>query len=306
MSILHTASVGVADHQAPPFPDDPATTIGGTAAVAGAPALVDLKALGLHGRKRHRVPRLAVRVVGPLAVLGLWQLLCTLGVFTQDTIPSPVSVFQAGQQLWDSGQVQSNFAVSLERVGAGLVIGTTIGLALAMISGLFRIGEDLVDPLVQILRSVPILGLVPLVIIWFGVGETPKIFLIALGCVFAVYINTHAAIRGVDANLAEMGEVFGLSRLGMAGRVLLPGALPGFLVGVRLALVGSWLIVVVAEEINAQSGLGYLLAQAQSSYRTDIMVLVLAIYGALGLIADMVVRLLERSLLSWRRGFVAS
>ena len=150
----------------------------------------------------------------------------TLGVFTQDTIPSPVSVVRAGHRLWASGQLQSNFAVSLGRVGVGLAIGTTVGLVLAVISGLFRLGEDLVDPLVQILRSVPILGLVPLVIIWFGVGETPKIFLIALGCVFAVYVNTHAAIRDVDANLAEMGTVFGLSRLGLAGRVLLRAGCP--------------------------------------------------------------------------------
>jgi sulfonate transport system permease protein len=153
---------------------------------------------------------------------------------------------------------------------------------------------------------VPILGLLPLVIIWFGVGETSKIFLIALGCVFPVYINTHAAIRGVDANLAEMGSVFGLSRLGMAGRVVFPGSLPGFLVGIRFALVGCWLIDVVAEEINPGSGLGYLLAQAQNSYRPDIMILVLAVYGCMGLLADLTVRLLERTLLSWRHGFVAS
>jgi sulfonate transport system permease protein len=268
--------------------------------------LVDLKADGLRAGRHRRIPRLAIRIAGPLAVVGLWQLLSTLGVFSQNTIPSPASVFTAGQQLMASGQLQSNFFVSLERVGIGLIIGTSVGLVLALVSGFFRLGEDLLDPLVQIFRSVPILGLIPLVIIWFGVGETAKIFLIALGCVFPVYINTHAAIRGIDAHLAEMGSVFGLSRLGMAGRVIFPGALPGFFVGIRFALVGCWLIVVVAEEINSQSGLGYLLAQAQTSYRTDIMVLVLAIYGCLGIVADLIVRLLERGLLSWRRGFQAS
>jgi sulfonate transport system permease protein len=270
------------------------------------PALVNLKADSLRARRHLRLPRLAVRIVGPLAAVGLWQLLCSLGVFTQDTIPSPASVFRVGLQLIESGQLQTNFAVSLQRVGIGLTIGTAVGLVLALVSGFFRLGEDLLDPLVQIFRSVPILGLIPLVIIWFGVGETSKIFLIALGCVFPVYINTHAAIRGVDAHLAEMGSVFGLSRLGMAGRVIFPGALPGFLVGIRFALVGCWLIVVVAEEINSQSGLGYLLAQAQSSYRTDIMVLVLAVYGGVGIAADLTVRMLERSLLTWRRGFEAS
>ena len=275
-------------------------------AASGALALVDPKANERRRRVRIRIPRLAVRIVGPLLALGIWQLLCTVGVFNPSTIPSPVSVVRAGQQLWTSGELQSSFAISLERVAIGLGIGMVAGVVLALISGFFRLGEDLVDPLIQIVRSVPILGLIPLVIIWFGVGEVSKVFLIALGCTFPIYINTHAAIRGVDAKFAEMGSSFGLSRLGMAGRVVFPGAIPGFLVGLRFALVGCWLIIVVAEEINAQSGLGYLLAQAQSSYRTDIMVLVLAIYGMLGLVADMLVRLLERSLLVWRRGFTAS
>jgi sulfonate transport system permease protein len=277
-----------------------------TEAESGALALVDPKANERRRRVRIRIPRLAVRIVGPLLALGIWQLLCTVGVFNPSTIPSPVSVVRAGQQLWASGELQSSFAISLERVAIGLGIGMVAGVVLALISGFFRLGEDLVDPLIQIVRSVPILGLIPLVIIWFGVGEVSKVFLIALGCTFPIYINTHAAIRGVDAKFAEMGSTFGLSRLGMAGRVVFPGAIPGFLVGLRFALVGCWLIIVVAEEINAQSGLGYLLAQAQSSYRTDIMVLVLAIYGMLGLVADMLVRLLERSLLVWRRGFTAS
>src|SRR5229473_1435980 len=167
---------------------------------------------------------------------------------------------------------------------------------------LFR-SEDLLDPVLQAARAVPILGLVPLVIIWFGVGEVPKIFLIALGCLFPVYLNTYAAIRNVDNKLVEAGRTFGLSRLGLVFRVILPGALPGFLVGLRFALVGSWIIDVVAEEINAQSGLGYLINQAQTTNRTDIMFLCLAIYAVLGVLADVVVRLLERTLLAWRRGF---
>ena len=176
-------------------------------------------------------------------------------------------------------------------------------LLAAVLSGLFWVGEDLLDPVIQAARAVPILGLVPLVIIWFGVGEFPKVFLIALGCLFPVYINTYAAIRGVDVKLVEAGQTFGLNRLGLVRRVILPGSLPGFLVGLRFALVGSWLVDVVAEEINAQSGLGYLINQAQATDRTDIMFLCLAIYAVLGLLADAIVRLLERYLLVWRRGF---
>lgn len=202
--------------------------------------------------------------------------------------------------------LQSNLLISLQRVAEGLVLGVAAGVFLAVVCGLFWMGEDLLDPVIQAARAVPILGLVPLVIIWFGVGEMPKVFLIALGCMFPVYINTYAAIRGVDLKLVEAGQTFGLNRWGLVRRVILPGALPGFLVGLRFALVGSWIVDVVAEEINAQSGLGYLINQAQTTNRTDIMFLCLAIYAVLGVLADAVVRLLERTLLAWRRGFAGA
>ena len=183
---------------------------------------------------------------------------------------------------------------------------SSIGVVLAVVTGLFHLGEDLLDPILQVARSVPILGLVPLAIIWFGVGEAPKMFLIALGCTFPVYLNTFAGIRGVDLKLVEAGKTFGLTRWGLIRQVILPGALPGFLIGLRFALVGCWLIIIVAEEINAQSGIGYLIMQAQTTDRTDIMFVGLAIYATLGLIADLLVRLLERRLLSWRRGFTGA
>ena len=246
------------------------------------------------------------RVVGPLAVLGLWQLVCSLGVFTEVEVASPVQVFDAARQLWDQGALQSNLLISLQRVAEGLAVGISLGVVLAVVSGLFRLGEDLLDPVIHMARSVPILGLLPLAIIWFGVGEAPKIFLIALGTTFPVYLNTYAGIRGVDVKLVEAGETFGLTRWGLVRRVVLPGALPGFLTGLRFALVGCWLIIIVAEEINAQSGIGYLIMQAQTTDRTDIMFVGLAIYAVLGLIADLIVRLMERRLLSWRRGFTGA
>lgn len=257
-------------------------------------------------RRSKRVPRQVRRLVGPLLVLGLWQLVCSLGVFNSVEVASPLAVVDAGRQLWATGELQTNLLISLQRVAEGLVVGVAAGVVLAVISGLFHRGEDLVDPIIQAARSVPILGLVPLAIIWFGVGETPKVFLIALGCTFPVYINTFAAIRGVDSKLVEAGQTFGLRRWGLVRRVILPGALPGFLVGLRFALVSSWLIVVVAEVINAKSGIGYLINEAQSWNRTDIIMLGLAIYAVLGLIADAIVRLLERRLLTWRRGFTGS
>jgi sulfonate transport system permease protein len=236
-------------------------------------------------------------------VLVLWQLLSSTGVISEDVLASPIQVVDAGRELWASGELQHHLAISLQRVLIGLSIGTAVGLALAVIAGLLRVGEYLVDPTVQLLRSIPALGLIPLVIIWFGVGEASKIFLIALGTTFPIYLNTYAAIRGVDGRLVEAGTTFGLGRRGLIGRVILPAALPGFFVGLRFALVGSWLIIIVAEQINAKSGLGYLINQAQAWYRTDIIVLGLVIYGVLGLIADWIVRTLERRVLVWRDGF---
>jgi len=250
-----------------------------------------------------RAPRLVRRAIGPLAAIGLWQLVCSQGLFTSFEVASPVAVLDAARQLADQGVLQSNLLISLQRVTEGLLLGVGTGVVLAVLCGLFWVSEDLLDPVIQAFRAVPILGLVPLVIIWFGVGETPKVFLIALGCVFPIYLNTYAAIRNVDNKLVEAGRTFGLSRLGLVFKVILPGALPGFLVGLRFALVGSWIIDVVAEEINAQSGLGYLINQAQSTNRIDIMFCCLSIYAILGLAADAIVRLLERRLLVWRAAF---
>jgi len=236
-------------------------------------------------------------------VLAVWQLVCSAGVFSSVEVASPLAVLDAARELAAQGVLQSNLLISLQRVAEGVLLGVTAGAALAALCGLFWMGEDLLDPVIQAARSVPILGLVPLVVIWFGVGETPKVFLIALGCLFPVYVNTYAAIRGVDAKLVEAGQTFGLNRWGLVRRVILPGSLPGFLVGLRFALVASWLVDVVAEEINAQSGLGYLINQAQTTDRTDIMFLCLAIYAIVGLLADALVRVLERTLLVWRNSF---
>jgi sulfonate transport system permease protein len=257
---------------------------------------------GKH-RPSVRIPRLLRRFAGPVLVLALWQLACSQRLFSSVEVASPAAVADAARQLWAQDVLQPNLLISLQRVAEGLALGVAAGVLLAVVCGLFWVGEDLLDPVLQAARAVPILGLVPLAIIWFGVGEVPKVFLIALGCLFPVYLNTYAGIRGVDLKLVEAGQTFGLRRWGLIRQVILPGALPGFLVGLRFALVGTWLVDVVAEEINAQSGLGYLINQAQTTNRTDIMFLCLAIYAVLGLLADALVRLLERTLLVWRRGF---
>lgn len=271
--------------------------------MAAAPAAVLVRPAPARAHRGFPLPRWARRLIAPLVVLGLWQLICSEGVFTPIELASPVAVVDAGRELWAEGQFQSNLIISLERVAVGLALGLAIGVTLSVLSGLFHWGEDLIDPLVQAARSVPILGLLPLVVIWFGIGEAPKIFLIALGVTFATYINTYAAIRGVDMKLIEAGKTFGLNRFGLIRRIILPGSLPGFLVGLRLSLVHSWLIIVVAEQINAKSGIGYLINAAQTWGRTDIILLGCTVYAVLGLLADFLVRRLEHSLLAWRRGF---
>ncbi len=276
------------------------------AAVPGGAAVPELVRPARVRRRRltmARVPRPVRPVIGPGAAIALWQLVCSQGLFTSFEVASPVAVLGAARELAAQGVLAANLLISLQRVAEGLLAGVVAGVSLAVLCGLFRVGEDLVDPVIQAFRAVPILGLVPLVIIWFGVGEAPKVFLIALGSTFPIYLNTYAAIRNVDNKLVEAGRTLGLSRLGLIAKVILPGALPGFLVGLRFALVGSWIIDVVAEEINAQSGLGYLINQAQATDRIDIMFCCLTIYAILGLAADAIVRLLERRLLVWRAAF---
>lgn len=279
----------------------------GAAAPALPPDLTLREAWPQRSRRRRRVlPRGVRRLVGPLLLVAAWYALTASGTIDARTLAPPTDVVRAGADLWAEGELQAHLLASLRRASVGLGIGVTLGIALATITGLLRVADDLLDPAVQVLRAVPVLGLLPLVIIWFGIGEAPKLALVAIGTAFPVYVNTHAGIRGVDAKLVEAATTFGLRRAALIRHVVLPGAVPGFLVGLRFALTGAWLIMIVAEQINAKTGIGFLMNEARAWFRTDIIVLGLAIYGVLGLVTDGIVRLLERALLSWRRGFTGA
>lgn len=243
------------------------------------------------------------RLLGPALLVGGWFALSTTGVIAHDTFAPPSQVWQAFTELVSSGELQHHLGVSLRRVVVGLAIGISIGVALALVSGFARLGEDLIDGPMQVLRALPAFALIPLVIRWFGIGETAKIFLIAFAVTFPIYINTFGAIRNVDNRLVESAATFGLTRWGLARHVVLPGALAGFLTGLRFALALAWLVLVFAEEINARSGLGFLVGKARQFLRTDILVATLFVYGALGYGSDSLVRLLERRLLQWRPTF---
>jgi sulfonate transport system permease protein len=245
----------------------------------------------------------------PILLVGLWQLLCSTGRIPMTIAASPVQVVQAAIHLWNVGAPSTlgeDLRVSLTRALVGLAVGASVGAVSATIAGLSKFGEQLFNGPVQILNTVPFLALLPVMIMWFGIGEESKVLLIALGAGIPVYINLFAGIRGVDQRLVEMAAVAGAGRWRLISRVLLPGALPGFLVGLRFALAYSVLGLVVAEQINATSGIGFMITQAQTYDRLDEMFLGLAIYAVLGLLADQIVRVLERTLLVWRPAFGAA
>ncbi|MEV1046404.1 ABC transporter permease [Streptomyces sp. NPDC049916] len=249
------------------------------------------------------VPRWLRRTVGPLLLLALWQVFSATGVLHPDVLASPGTIARAGADLVADGTLPAAMGVSLQRVVVGLLLGGLTGTALALVSGLSRLGEDLVDATVQMLRTVPWVGLIPLFIIWLGIGEAPKVALIALGVAFHLYLNVYAGIRGVDAQLIEAGESLGLGRWGLVRHVVLPGALPGAMTGLRYSLATAWLALVFGESINADAGIGFLMNQAREFFRTDVIVVCLVVYAFLGLTADVIVRTLERLLLQWRPTF---
>ncbi|MFD0417614.1 ABC transporter permease [Streptomyces sp. NPDC127108] len=297
MSISHAPPSPV------PAPDISGKAEKGSVETGPAPTPPDLVALVPASSRRTRVPRWLRRTTGPVLLLALWQLLSATGALSGDVLASPGTIARVAGDLIEDGSLTSAMSVSLQRVAVGLLLGTLVGTGLALVSGLFRIGEDLVDASVQMLRTVPFVGLIPLFIIWFGIGETPKIAIITLGVSFPLYLNVYAGIRGVDSQLIEAGESLGLSCWGLVRHVILPGALPGAMTGLRYSLGIAWLALVFAEQINADSGIGFLMVQARDFLRTDVIVVCLIVYAFLGLLADFVVRTLERLLLQWRPTF---
>ncbi|MDQ0382095.1 ABC transporter permease [Amycolatopsis thermophila] len=249
--------------------------------------------------RRRRLPDLR-RWISPVALLVLWQLASSTGVLSPDQLSSPWTVLQAGVETARSGELGEAFAVSIVRVGLGFVFGAGVALVLGVVAGLSRWGGVLIDPPVQMLRTLPFLGLIPLFILWFGIGEEPKIVLVALGVAFPLYLNVHAGIRTVDDHLVEATTALGFTRWERLVHVVLPSAVPQTLVGLRQSLGVAWLALIVGETVNADAGLGYLINNAREFLRTDVIVVGLIVYAALGLITDALVRLIERRALRWR------
>lgn len=235
----------------------------------------------------------------PVLVIVVWQVVAQMGALPSRILPAPSAVARAAGALIASGELWIHLAASFRRAGIGFAVGGSIGFGLGLLTGTSRLAEQLLDSTIQMIRNIPHLALIPLVIIWFGVGEPGKLFLVSLGVMFPLYINTYHGMRSVDKGLIEMGRVYGLTRWGLFREVMLPGAMSSILVGVRFALGFMWLTLIVAETIAANSGIGKMAMDAREFMQTDVVVVAILLYALLGKLADVLARILERRWLRW-------
>lgn len=265
-----------------------------------------------HAERARPSPRrlsaaslLAISWLAPAVLVLIWELAARAGQVSPQVLPAPSKIAATAWSLIQQGRLISDLFTSLLRAATGFVIGGSIGFALGTAVGFSRLAEAVLDRSIQMVRAVPFLAVLPLVIVWFGVDEGGKIFLVSLGVMFPIYINTVLGIRQVDPKLLELGKVTGLSNRQLIRRIVLPGALPSILAGVRYALAVAWLALVVAETIATSSGIGFLAMDAREFLRTDVIVLTILIYAGIGVLSDAVARLLERRLLAWHANYAA-
>ncbi|MEV4377448.1 ABC transporter permease [Streptosporangium sp. NPDC049644] len=242
-------------------------------------------------------------IVIPLSALVLWQLLASLGLL-EDFLPAPVRVGQALVDLVSDGRLADALLISLLRAVTGLVLGVAIGSALGWFCGTSLLGSALLNPTLQALRALPVLALVPLFILWFGIGELSKILMIAIATMFPIYVNVMSAVSNVDRKYLELASTLKLSRWQVLRRIHLPAALPAWFVGFRYSSGFALVILVISEQVNADSGLGYLMTEARTYYRLDVIIVGILIYGILGVLADRGVAALERRALRWNDAVV--
>ncbi|MDF0529737.1 ABC transporter permease [Tsukamurella sp. 8F] len=241
------------------------------------------------------------RLIGVLVVLGAWSAGSALHLLDPRKLSAPWTVVATGWDLIANGTLLPNIGASLTRAVVGLAIGLVIGVVLSLIAGLSRWGEYLIDGPVQLKRSIPSLGLVPLMILWLGIGEAFKIVLIIIGVVIHMYIQMHSSLTAIDKRFVELAEVQRVGRGTFIRQVVLPSSLPGFFLGLRLSVTGAWLYLIVVESVNATDGLGKLMSDAQNYGQSDVILVCLIVYGVFGLVSDTAIRLLERRVLSWRQ-----
>jgi sulfonate transport system permease protein len=259
------------------------------------------KALSLAGSKGTLYMWLSWLV--PALVVVLWEASSRLGLVASQVLPPPSSVLETALGMAKSGDLFIHLGVSLLRALAGFAIGGAIGIVLGVLVGFSPLAQALLDRSVQMVRAVPFLAMLPLVIVWFGVGEVAKIFLVALAVLFPIYINTMLGIRQIDPKLMELSKVIGLDRHATIRRIILPGAMPSILTGVRYALAHAWLALVIAETLATTRGIGFLAMDAREFLQTNVILLTIVIYAIIGVVADALVRLLEARYLSWHANY---
>jgi sulfonate transport system permease protein len=264
---------------------------------------------GRRGPKTRR--RAWYRWVSPLVVLVIWQLTHVFKLIDPNKLPPPSMVVSTAYNLAVHpipafGSLQAALLASVERFGMGFAAGGAIAVLLALSAGLSRVGDAAIDPLAQMIRMLPLFGLVPVFIVWFGIGQLPKVILVALAAAVPLYLNLYAGIRSIDGRLYELGKVLGLTRQETLVNIVLPGAMPQALVGLRQGLGTAWLALVVAEQVNASTGLGAMIDQAENFLRNDVIFVALAVYTLLGLLTDSIVRAIERRAIAWRTDLVAA
>jgi sulfonate transport system permease protein len=239
----------------------------------------------------------------PFFLLFVWQVAASYGMLDNDVFPSPMAVLHAASKLTFSGELFYHASVSSARALGGLIIGGGIGFTFGLVNGISHLSEELTNTTLQMIRNIPHLALIPLVILWFGIGEPAKLFLVSLGVLFPIYLNTLHGIKNIDPHLLEMGRNYGLNKKALFWEIIFPGALPSIFVGLRFSLGIMWLTLIVAETISADSGIGYMAMQAREFMQLDIVVLAIIIYALLGKLADIITRIFERRLLSWHPNF---
>lgn len=242
--------------------------------------------------------------VVPITIIISWQLLSSIGVIPTRILPAPLAVVAATIKLAQTGELFRNIGISSLRAISGFLLGGSIGFSLGLLNGISPIAEKLLDTSLQMLRNIPNLALIPLVILWFGIGDEARLFLVSLGVMFPIYLNTFHGIRSVDRGLIEMGKIYGLNTWGLFWRIILPGAMSSILVGVRFSLGIMWLTLIVAETIAADSGIGYMATNAREFMQTDVVVLSIVIYALFGKLADIVAKALENYWLQWNPSYL--
>lgn len=253
-------------------------------------------------RVAHRGAVLLRRIALPGSVLIAWWIVSALELVPAAVLPKIPDVLAAGWDLLASGQLAVSLGASLTRVLIGVVLGAGLGLALGLVAGLSKAGEDLVDGSLQVVRAIPFLAVIPLFIAWFGIDEQFKVLVIAFATIAPMYAYVYLAVRGIDRRLVEAARGYGLGGAGLIREVVLPLALPGILMALRISLSISIGALIAAENVGTRVGLGYLVSLAQQVNRVDYLFLCVVVYALLGLLFDAVVRLLERILLPWRAG----